>query len=441
MHRRRRGLSRRCGVRSRRPERMPAGTLVIPMTQVFATLREGPARASRPTPTSVAAGDDPPEPPYDVTAWSLGMLLGYRRDFHRNAAAGVAAKMTRAHAPPERDRPARAAAVRATCSTITAPTRAIAINRLLKDGAPRLPSTGRSQSVGRRATPAIGWTRWRTSSALVVTAERRHRGATAADQSRSDRRRASGCTPPWTGGNMDEGWTRWVLEQYEFNPTTIHNADIRTGELRQRFDAVILPDQAAARNRRRLRRRDDPAGVPRRHRRRGRRAASRGSSADGGTLITLGAASDLAIDRFAASGARTSSAACAATSISRPAPSSGSRSIPSQPARLRHGRRHLRLLQQQPVLRAWSRASRRPERTVVARYPQRAWSHPAGCSGEEIMAGRAAVVSIDTNPGRDRAVRPAARSTAARPRHVPAAVQRALPCGRPEPDALRATNQ
>ena len=48
---------------------------------------------------------------------------------------------------------------------------------------------------------------------------------------------------PWTGGNMDEGWTRWVLEQYEFNLTSIHNADIRAGKLRQKFDAIIIADQ------------------------------------------------------------------------------------------------------------------------------------------------------------------------------------------------------
>src|SRR6185436_17328091 len=50
---------------------------------------------------------------------------------------------------------------------------------------------------------------------------------------------------PFTGGNMDEGWTRWVLEQYEFNLTSIHNADIRAGRLRQKFDAIIIADQAA----------------------------------------------------------------------------------------------------------------------------------------------------------------------------------------------------
>jgi hypothetical protein len=58
----------------------------------------------------------------------------------------------------------------------------------------------------------------------------------------------------WTA-NMDEGWTRWVLEHYEFPYTTLHNSDIKehpgnssasaglSSKLRERFDVIILPDQ------------------------------------------------------------------------------------------------------------------------------------------------------------------------------------------------------
>jgi hypothetical protein len=46
--------------------------------------------------------------------------------------------------------------------------------------------------------------------------------------------------------NMDEGWTRWLLENYEFDFTTITDADLRTGDL-SGFDAIVLPDQDAAR--------------------------------------------------------------------------------------------------------------------------------------------------------------------------------------------------
>jgi len=43
--------------------------------------------------------------------------------------------------------------------------------------------------------------------------------------------------------NMDEGWTRWVLEQYEFPYKTLWNADLRTGDLSQ-FDVLLFADEA-----------------------------------------------------------------------------------------------------------------------------------------------------------------------------------------------------
>jgi len=48
----------------------------------------------------------------------------------------------------------------------------------------------------------------------------------------------------WTA-NMDEGWTRLILENYEFPFTTIHNAEVRAGYLGERFDAIVLPNQSA----------------------------------------------------------------------------------------------------------------------------------------------------------------------------------------------------
>ncbi len=46
--------------------------------------------------------------------------------------------------------------------------------------------------------------------------------------------------------NMDEGWTRWILEQWEFPVDTLHDADIRSGDLSV-YDAIVLPDQDAER--------------------------------------------------------------------------------------------------------------------------------------------------------------------------------------------------
>jgi hypothetical protein len=43
--------------------------------------------------------------------------------------------------------------------------------------------------------------------------------------------------------SMDEGWTRYVLEQFDVPFTSIENKDVRAGNLKSRFDAIILPSQ------------------------------------------------------------------------------------------------------------------------------------------------------------------------------------------------------
>jgi hypothetical protein len=45
--------------------------------------------------------------------------------------------------------------------------------------------------------------------------------------------------------NMDEGWTRWVLEQFGFAYTSLGNGDIQRGGLRRSFDTIVFADQRA----------------------------------------------------------------------------------------------------------------------------------------------------------------------------------------------------
>ena len=46
---------------------------------------------------------------------------------------------------------------------------------------------------------------------------------------------------PWTA-SMDEGWVRWVLEQFEFDFKVIHNDEIKAGELEKDYTHIILPN-------------------------------------------------------------------------------------------------------------------------------------------------------------------------------------------------------
>ena len=54
-----------------------------------------------------------------------------------------------------------------------------------------------------------------------------------------------GLYKPWTA-NMDEGWTRWVLDTYGFDYNSLTNSEIRAGDLQARYDAIILPDFGAS---------------------------------------------------------------------------------------------------------------------------------------------------------------------------------------------------
>ena len=49
-----------------------------------------------------------------------------------------------------------------------------------------------------------------------------------------------GLYQPWTA-SMDEGWTRLVLDNFEFHYTSVHNAEIRAGRLKDRYDCLVLP--------------------------------------------------------------------------------------------------------------------------------------------------------------------------------------------------------
>ena len=97
-----------------------------------------------------------------------------------------------------------------------------------------------------------------------------------------------------TSPSMDEGWTRWVFDQYRIPFTTISARDIRAGNLSSRFDAIIIPDQnpRAITNGPQGKYPDSlkgGVGAP------GAEALGRFVD-DGGTLIAFNDASDYAID-------------------------------------------------------------------------------------------------------------------------------------------------
>lgn len=55
-----------------------------------------------------------------------------------------------------------------------------------------------------------------------------------------------GLYQPWVA-NMDEGWTRFIFDTWEFPYATLHDAEIRNGRLKHKFDVIVLTNVAASR--------------------------------------------------------------------------------------------------------------------------------------------------------------------------------------------------
>jgi hypothetical protein len=96
---------------------------------------------------------------------------------------------------------------------------------------------------------------------------------------------------------MDEGWTRWIFDNWEFPYTTVQDAEIRNGHLEQKYDVIVLtnvPSQTIVRG-------HEEGTVPSQY---AGGIGEHGLAAllqfvrDGGTLITFNASSQLPIDHF-----------------------------------------------------------------------------------------------------------------------------------------------
>ena len=109
------------------------------------------------------------------------------------------------------------------------------------------------------------------------------------------------------GGNMDEGWTRWLLEDFGFAYTSLFDDGILEGDLHEKWDVIILPADSkqmmmgptgggggGGRG-------ADPAGTPPDYRSGFGDAGVQALEAfveDGGTLVTFAQAGDLVLDEF-----------------------------------------------------------------------------------------------------------------------------------------------
>ena len=189
----------------------------------------------------VAQGQQPLRP-YDVTAWSLPLLMGVKVD-----KVTLAANQSAGMRPlGENDWPQGGLAGNGPVYALThTENNSIKlVNELLHNKGSVAIARERFDS-GNINYPAGTFLVAKTDG-LAALAQKYHlklealaqAPKVAASQMRESR---VALYKPWLA-SMDEGWTRWVLEQYAFNMKNVDNKAIKSGNLNAAYDVIILPD-------------------------------------------------------------------------------------------------------------------------------------------------------------------------------------------------------
>ena len=288
------------------------GADVVMMAQPFRAYAKTLLEVQR-YPVRRAAAGAAVDRPYDVAGWTLPLQMNVRVDqIEQYFEPPATMKLDQVTIPPQK-----------LWGDVRRPdfyviegrgnAASIAINRLLKSGA-RVAFLSSPMAV-------LGYT-YQPGSILVteakgvrdtvdaITRELGLRATAASGRAPTDARPLGrprvGLYKPWVE-NIDEGWTRWLLEQYEFEFENITDADIRSLSARRspgeggrpRFDAIVLPDMSADR----ILNGHAAGTMPPEYvggigKEGGERL--RQFVADGGTLIALDSASELAISLLGA---------------------------------------------------------------------------------------------------------------------------------------------
>jgi Zinc carboxypeptidase len=223
------------------------GTWVILMDQPFAPLVKELFEPQhypdlRETPTS------PPKLPYDVTGWTLPMQMGVQiapvLEPVGQAERTSLKKLDQYTAP--------SGSIDGTGSVFALSHRSNASFRALNailDGGGRVSfGSSDSETPDGTETGAIfvtGFDRDKLKKVAGDNSLKLKAIASGPKDSVAVKKARVGLYRSWVA-NIDEGWTRWILENYGFAPVTLRNGDIQAGSLREHFDAIILPDAMPA---------------------------------------------------------------------------------------------------------------------------------------------------------------------------------------------------
>ena len=193
--------------------------------------------------------DAPIDKPYDITAWSLGMLMGVDTiQVERPFTARSTLLTTDAESPAGRVVP-KGFEGQTYILSHGSNLGFVALNRLLVAGATISWAREAFDLQGRRFAPGAMVVSGVTADTILALADELRLefvgGAPPDDLALLEIRSPRlAVYEPW-GGNIDAGWTRWLLDQHEFPHTRLRSADVRHADLFDRFDVIVLPEMAS----------------------------------------------------------------------------------------------------------------------------------------------------------------------------------------------------
>ncbi len=191
----------------------------------------------------------PPIPPYDNAGWTLAYQMGVKFDRILEAFDGPFQKLT-GFAKVENGMPKPAPNVAGYLISHAVNDSFIATNRLLKDGEEvfwlkqALTANGKTYPAGTIFIPSKASTGAKVRSIEVETGV--HFEPVAAKPAGEMFKLKQPRIALWDryGGSMPSGWTRWILEQFEFPFTVVYPQTLDAGNLADKFDVIIFVSQA-----------------------------------------------------------------------------------------------------------------------------------------------------------------------------------------------------
>jgi hypothetical protein len=194
----------------------------------------------------------PPNPPYDITGWTLAYQMGVQFDRVRDGFDGPFAKISGLVPPP----PAAVSGPADPAGYLLSHrinNSFMVVNRLLKAGCD-VYWLDKDEKAGSEdlGTGAI-WAPQCGAGRAIIERGAKELGVPAHGMAKAPAGEAWKLKPvriglyDQYGGLMPSGWTRWLFEQYEFPFQVVYPQDLDAGGLNGKFDVLVFADGAIRR--------------------------------------------------------------------------------------------------------------------------------------------------------------------------------------------------